>query len=188
MKEQLKQSLLAEYPEWHDQPLRLTVSEIEDPRSVLSFFFMRYNLQNMRSCLKEFLHDALCADGVDAPSHVSIHQDIERLVEAAWLLHQQHKNEKHQAIDSDTSSPGVVELSEEWKIINEFFMDYDLKNVSEDLWQTTKLAITNSSEEIDASQISDIILLFEKTKELYHAVEALLKMQKIQIKTSSISS
>ena len=67
-------------------------------------------------------------------------------------------------------------------------MVYDLKNLTEDLWQTTKLAITNSTEEIDATQISDIILLFEKTKELYRVIYALLKWHNIQIKTNPMSS
>lgn len=103
MKEQLKQRILAEYPLWHEQPLNLTISEIENPRSVLSLFFRRYNLPNIRACLKEFLHDALRADGVDAPGHVIAHQDIERLIEAAWLIYQQ------KAADNNDTKMGSVQ-------------------------------------------------------------------------------
>jgi len=188
MKDSLKTRLKEQYPAWHEQPMQLTSCELENPFSVLLFYFTRYSLIGSRACLKELLHDALCADGVDAPGHVTIHEDIEKLVEAAWLIHEQHKKEKQEANDADTTTPGFVELTEEWKTIDDFFMVYDLKNVSEDLWQTTKLAITNSVEEIDATQISDIILLFEKTKELYRVIHTLLKKQKSQIKTNSMSS
>ena len=184
MKDSLKIRLREQYPVWNEQPIQLTASEIDNPYSVFLFYFTRYSLIGSRACLKELLHDALCADGVDAPGHVTLHEDIEKLVEAAWLIHEQHK--KQVANDSDTGSSFGVELSEEWQTIDDFFMVYDLKNVSEDLWQTIKLAITNSTEEIDATQISDIILLFEKTKELYRAIHALLKKQKIQIVTNSM--
>lgn len=188
MKDSMKTRLKEQYPAWHEQPLQLTASEIDNPYSVLLFYFTRYSLIGSRACLKELLHDALCADGVDAPSHVTIHEDIEKLIEAAWLIHEQHKKGKLEANDAETGSTCDVVLTEEWKTIDDFFMVYDLKNVSEDLWQTTKLAITNSNEEIDGSQISDIVLLFEKTKELYRVIHTLLKKQKSQIKTNSMSS
>lgn len=188
MKDSLRTRLKEQYPAWHEQPLQLTTPEINNPYSVLLFYFTRYSLIGSRACLKELLHDALCADGVDAPAHVTIHEDIERLVEAAWLMHEQHKKDKQETNDADTGSPCCVELSAEWKKIDDFFMVYDLENVSEDLWQTIKLAITNSTEEIDATQISDIILLFEKTKELYRVIHTLLKKQKSQIKTNLMSS
>ena len=167
------------------QPIRLTTSEISNPYCVFLFYFTRYSLVGSRACFKELLHDALCADGVDAPAHVTIHEDIEKLIEAAWLIHEQHKMNSKDTNGVDSLSSCGVELNREWQIIDEFFTVYDLKNVSEDLWQTTKLAITNSSEELDGTQISNIVVLFEKTKELYQVVYGLLKKQKIQVKTNA---
>lgn len=188
MKDSLKIRLKEKYPEWHKQPLQLTTTEIENPYSALLFYFTRYSLIGSRACLKELLHDALCADGVDAPSHVTLHEDIDKLVEAAWLIHEQHKKEKQEANDADTASPGTGELSAEWKKIDDFFSLYDLKTISEDLWRTTKLAITNESNEIDSRLINETIQLFEKTKELYQTIYVLLEQQRVLITEKSKNS
>ena len=87
MKESLEKKHMEQYPPYHDQPLRLTIPEIENPSSVLTFFFICYDLPDIRACMKELLHDALRADNSDASSHVALHQDLEKLVEASWLIH-----------------------------------------------------------------------------------------------------
>lgn len=93
MKEELRQKLLAKFPEWHKQPLRLSIAEMEEPYNVLDYFFECYSLPDIRICLKELLDDSLRAENVEAGSHVSTHDDIQKLVEAAWIIHQQTGNE-----------------------------------------------------------------------------------------------
>lgn len=86
---QLRQKVLTLYPEWHQQPLCLSLQEIEQPQQVLIQFFDTYNLPAIRACLKQWLEDALRAQNVAAADHFFTCQHIEKLVEAAWLIHQE---------------------------------------------------------------------------------------------------
>lgn len=92
MKESLTKKLMESYPDYHEQPLSLSIAEIVDPRSVLSHFFTCYDLPDMRACLKDLLHDAIRAENADGSSHVLLHQDLEKLVEASWLIYHQNEN------------------------------------------------------------------------------------------------
>jgi hypothetical protein len=91
MNEGLRQKILAEYPEWHSNPLRLTASEMKNPPSVISFFFECYDLPTIRACLKEWLEDALSGTGNNAGEHIYTYNDVEKLVEAAYLLNKSGK-------------------------------------------------------------------------------------------------
>lgn len=83
---------MEQYPDYHEQPLVLSIAEIEDPRSVLSYFFTCYDLPDIRTRLKNLLHDAIRAEKVDGSSHVLLHLDLEKLVEASWLIYHQDEN------------------------------------------------------------------------------------------------
>lgn len=123
MKEQMRQRLMTQYPTWHESPLRLTVNEIENPSIVMSHFFTRYSLSQIRACLKELLHDSLCADGVDAPSHITTHEDIEKLVEAAWIIHdKQHGNAKQKIVVDNNGNQNI----RRYNAIHEFFDSFPL--------------------------------------------------------------
>lgn len=148
MKEEFKQRIMAKYPVWHEQPLNLTIPEIENPRLVLSFFFTRYNLPNIRACLKDFLHDALCADGVDAPSHILMHQDLERLVEAAWLIYQkkghdnipQYMETVEENPQTKTSATKTNEIHGSYQTIHSFFDSITLPSARNYLRSSIKAA------------------------------------------------
>jgi hypothetical protein len=181
MKEQLKQSLLAEYPAWHEQPLSLTVSEIENPGAVLSFFFTCYNLPDIRACLKELLHDSLRADGADACSHVSTHKDLEKLVEAAWIIHQQKEkggnNTSHEAASSSLQQAIKVfekkRLTGSYKSIHSFFTFFTLPQARKYLSSAIKAA---ESETVwDKSTPTDLLAFFEDFDKLVDAVFAVIK-------------
>jgi HEPN domain-containing protein len=82
---------LPEYPDWHNQPLCLTVEEIEHPLKVLEAFFDCYHLPQARACLKEWLDNSLRAEDVNGARMLFIHDSINKLMEAAWLiLHRKH--------------------------------------------------------------------------------------------------
>jgi hypothetical protein len=74
------------WPEWHQQPIRLTIQEIEDPASVIGQFFQCYHLPDIRTCLEAWLQDALTRETIESKEHVSTHREIEKLVEAAWVI------------------------------------------------------------------------------------------------------
>lgn len=87
----LKDRILAQYPEWHNQPFRLTVPEIQNPYIVLEDFFDTFNLIAIRACLREWLSNVVRTDEVPKLDYINLHDKIERLIEAAWLLHQLKK-------------------------------------------------------------------------------------------------
>src|SRR4030095_11345238 len=91
MSRHLQHSVLAQYPEWHNNPLRLTTPEMQNPNIVLKDFFSAYHLTDIRECLTEWLYSAIRTDEVPAMNYVYLHDNIERLVEAAWLLYNNKK-------------------------------------------------------------------------------------------------
>jgi hypothetical protein len=90
----LRKLLLEEMPDWHQQPLNLTVAEITDPYQVLKEFFNGYHLTDIRFCLREWLGTALRTDEVMEMDYLNLHDNLVKLAEAAWLLHQKNKADK----------------------------------------------------------------------------------------------
>lgn len=89
MKQSLSQPIPQLYPEWHNQPLHLSSAEMENPSLVLETFFDSYSLRGVRSRLKQWLYDAQAnkeAVGVDT---LLLHDDVEKLIEAARVIHKQ---------------------------------------------------------------------------------------------------
>ena len=74
------------WPDWHYQPLRLKKAEIEKPMEVIKEFFSGYHLPEVRKHFKEMLEDATCAVEVYAINYLTLYDNIEKLIEAAWLL------------------------------------------------------------------------------------------------------
>ncbi len=87
MKDSLRKKILTQYPEWHKNPLRLTAYEMKKPATVIQSFFECYNLPSIRACLREWLEDALTDPASQAKDHLYTHNDVERLIEAIFLLH-----------------------------------------------------------------------------------------------------
>jgi hypothetical protein len=116
MKKKLTLSTLSDYPEWHDQPFKLTVPEIKNPHLVLDDFFQLYSLSNARVCLKQWLEDALSADGVNPISHLTFYDHVEKLIEAAYSVNRlkSAKNEEGDCEkDEDNDEDNDVENNED---------------------------------------------------------------------------
>jgi hypothetical protein len=92
MKRSLRAKILTEYPDWHQQPLRLTSQEIKHPWMVLDQFFQMYHLPQARIYLKEWLNDALRAEDSCAPSHITMYDQVEKLIEAAYIFYKSCKS------------------------------------------------------------------------------------------------
>lgn len=85
---------LPEYPDWHNHPFCLTVEEIEQPLKVLEAFFDCYHLPQARAGLKEWLDNSLRTEDVNGSRMLFIHDSINKLMEAAWLiLRRKHTSE-----------------------------------------------------------------------------------------------
>jgi hypothetical protein len=115
MKPTFIRRLLAHYPNWHDQPFRLSVSEIKDPYLVLDEFFERYDLGNIRIQLKEMITDALNDSLNDDPvRYIGLCDNLEKLAEACFVLYR-NQNETYKASDEDDHAK-VKEADESEKI------------------------------------------------------------------------
>ncbi len=179
MKEQLRQKLLTQLPEWHKQPLQLSIAQMDDPYSVLAYFFECYSLPDIRICLKELLNDALRAENVDAADHVSTHADIEKLVEAAWIIHEQAGNDTGTGKKYSEKSDFIEEkdLDEEighcYKIINGFFDAFPLPFARKYLLSALQAAESRKIWKKTAP--TDLIFFFENLEALLPAVFTITK-------------
>jgi len=71
--------------------MRLTIGEMQQPHLILKEFFSAYHLTDIRECLKEWLSAALRKDDVVSIDYLYLHDSIERLIEAAWILNSKKK-------------------------------------------------------------------------------------------------
>jgi hypothetical protein len=181
MKEQLRQQLLTEFPKWHLKPLRLSIVEIDNPASVLDFFFTCYDLPDLRACLKEMLHDSLRAEGADAASHVSTHRDLEKLVEAVWVIHNQNNNNtsiKKQGLSHNKIKPEVEEIENvklvgSYRNIREFFESFTLPEARNYLSSVLKAA--ESKHIWNDAAPTDLLYFFESMEALLSATYSIIK-------------
>jgi hypothetical protein len=74
------------WPEWHQQPLLLTVEEMASPETVVQAFFDCYSLSQARHCLHEWLVDAASKHWLAEINYLSLYEHTLKLVEAAWLM------------------------------------------------------------------------------------------------------
>ncbi|MBS4066581.1 MAG: hypothetical protein KGZ74_18610 [Chitinophagaceae bacterium] len=173
MNERLKQQIMTQYPEWHYQPLRLTVAEIEAPLSVIGHFFECYTLPQIRACLKEMVFDAICMDDNDAPSHVTTQDDVEKLIEAAWLIHQEAKTKSYKIGNDNTASNQLIQQesdieSAQYKMIHDFFESFTLPQARGYLLSTLQAA---ESEHIwNKSTPNDLLFFFDHFHQLLSAI------------------
>lgn len=88
---ELTHSIRAEWPDYHNNPLRLTVDEIQNPDIVIDEFFETYHLTDIRACLDEWLHDGLVVETIESKAHVYTHDKVIKLIEACWVIRQNQK-------------------------------------------------------------------------------------------------
>jgi hypothetical protein len=98
---------LTAYPEWHKKPLLLNRAEMANPYTVLTEFFDRYDLSQIRVSLQQWLNDALDGREAEAASHFYTHENIAKMVEAAWVIFEQRKQ-----IKADEGFEEVIEEGE----------------------------------------------------------------------------
>jgi len=81
-----------EHPHWKNTSLRLTQTQIADPRLVFEDFFECYHLNEVREVLWNWLVEvlssrhAIAQDGLDRSNHIYFYEKAEALIEAAWVL------------------------------------------------------------------------------------------------------
>lgn len=181
MNGKLKQHPLTQYPALHEQPSQLTSHEIGNPYTVFSFFFTRYSLADSRTGLKKLLQDALSADGADAPGYVSLHQDVEKLVEATWLIHtlngihpETGKTIPETRRNGSNAEPfKTAGLDKKYLVIHEFFELFTLPFARDYLLSAIRAA--ESSHIWNKGTSTDLLYFFESLEALLPAVYSIVK-------------
>lgn len=119
MQQEVKGRVLTQYPDWHYQPLRLSLDQMANPLNVLSKFFDGYHLPQARHLLKKWLDAAMILHEEHYHNHIPIYDEVEKLVEAAWLILQHSKKNNTgktffspgtYKIKGDDSLSAVIEL------------------------------------------------------------------------------
>lgn len=80
------------FPTYHNQPLTLTIKEIDAPQEVIDNFFGGWRLSEVRYILKEWLYEAYGSGMGGEKEFLFLHDELVRLVEAMWLLQQDNAN------------------------------------------------------------------------------------------------
>lgn len=73
-------------------------------------------------------------------------------------------------------------LPYEWRRIDHFFELFSEEMACDELWKMVKLAITNDEEETEGWERSNMIFIYEYTKELYELLYILLGREKDKIR------
>jgi hypothetical protein len=94
MRPHIRLKKITGYPEWHKKPFLLNRAEMANPYLVLAEFFARYDLSNIRISLRQWLDDTLQGTAEEAASHGYTHENVAKLVEAAWLIFEQTRQVK----------------------------------------------------------------------------------------------
>jgi hypothetical protein len=82
------------HPEWHNQPLRLSEEERDNPRVIIEQFFESYHLQEVREILWNWMVEivsssrSIAQEGRQRNDHIYFYEKIETLVEAVFLINQ----------------------------------------------------------------------------------------------------
>lgn len=186
----LNHSLCPTWPHWHNQPLRLTVSEIENPSSVIDQFFECYHLPDIRVCLQNWLLDSLTKETVESNQHVFTHYEIEKLVEAAWLIKQngigQNRKESNDFRRPNTLSELAptsddiellgkpVRLIEKAKVaplfvITEAFDELQFDSIKEYMGKWLEVALSNDTAAYNTGEKRSVLISF------YNGLQSLIE-------------
>jgi hypothetical protein len=84
----------------HNQLLRLTKEEQQQPAAVINYFFECYHLTDLRELLWDWLLTALGSDngtyakGRERSNLIFLYEKLESLAEATYLMHQDQPDKK----------------------------------------------------------------------------------------------
>jgi len=79
-------------PVWHNEPLRLTPPQTQNPTLVLTDFFECYHLNEVREIMWQWLTDAVSSPNSHSSDHhernnyMFFYEKMEALVEATWIM------------------------------------------------------------------------------------------------------
>lgn len=189
------------YTPWDFFPRHLTKKEFLNPYKALEKFTSYYSLDKWKDVFKEILFHALSPNSIDefdnGPGILRTYIWFHKLIEATHLIEvrtlkedkddrpkwqDSNKPAKEQETKDNENDESNEKLSEEeqaWNTIKEFFRTFGANDVAEELWATTKRALTNEHDETPAADRSNMIFLYEELKIFINAVNTLHQKRKM---------
>lgn len=199
---------LQDYSQVDLSPHKLSQEEINDPHLVFDRLFDFAHLPDLREMLWRWLKITVTNGYTknlyqfrDRDAILVLYEYLEKLLEAAWLLHQQageeEEDENEDEEDKDDSDEEDIDedregeesagrelagedgLWENWNIwvpFESFYEEWDSHQAEEHLWFMAKQIIANEKKEFAREERNDITLFYEKLKGLVRASSELWAM------------
>ena len=92
------------HPQWHNQPLRLTEEECQNPKMVIEDFFECYHLNDIREILWKWTVEVVSSPGsissepLERSNHLYLYEKLEALVEASYIILKQLNEQMNKTV------------------------------------------------------------------------------------------
>jgi hypothetical protein len=89
-----------QHPQWHNQPLRLTTEQKQNPNLIIDEFFECFHLNEVREILWAWLTEiisspnSISTNPLERSNHIYFYEKVEELIEAAYIIQKKH-NKRH---------------------------------------------------------------------------------------------
>ena len=96
------------HPVWHNQPLRLSREQMQNPAPVIDDFFDTYHLNDVREILWNWMVEVVSTprsisnDPRERNNHIFFYENIETLIEAAFVLRKKTTAQRHKQKNPNT--------------------------------------------------------------------------------------
>ena len=95
-------------PDYHFKPLALTVDQIENPTTVILDFFTNFHLPDFREHFKKMFEASLNQETTEPHKHHHTFTEIEKVIEACWVIRENLKEKNGQGIGIVFPVPGRI--------------------------------------------------------------------------------
>lgn len=92
------------HPQWHNQPLRLTEEERQNPKMVIEDFFECYHLNDVREIMWNWTVAIVSSPGnissepLERSNHLYFYEKMEALVEASYIILKQLNEQMNKTV------------------------------------------------------------------------------------------
>jgi hypothetical protein len=86
-----------QHPQWHNQPLRLTTEQKQNPNLIIDEFFECFHLNEVREILWAWLtevifsRNSISTNPLERSNHIYFYEKIEEVVEAAFIINKRNQ-------------------------------------------------------------------------------------------------
>jgi|GEM_PF-858291 len=175
------------FPEWHEQPLKLTNQEIENPESVLANFFDSHGLLEVRLRLNEWLVFCIRHNQQDPDNILGLFNKIQQLVEATLVINKSHIKNMERYAENDIIMGNNIDWSQRMldqfserplSCLSELLSAFHYYEYIEIIEQWKDEALSNGSKYEEVKDRKKLINFCKRTPYLIEAMQV-IKEQRI---------